>query len=292
VQSDTDVPHAESEILRLAEAGQDLVVVATNETELAPVAARFPDTHFVLFQDEIAGDNITNVEFADQESAFLAGAAAALVSKTGHVGFIGGVNTPVLLRFEAGFVAGAEAVDPGVRVDVVYASTLPNYDGFVQSRLTERAARPLLAAGADVLYVPAGAAQFGAFQAVIDMSEKTGGHLWAIGADEDAFVADGWQRTGKSKNHILTSTIKRFDIAAYDAVHDHLDGGLKPGSRVYDIANGGLELADSGGFLTAHATRLGELRQRIVAGSVVVPCVPDELDSETAAAAAEGPNCP
>ena len=111
VESLTDIPDAEDEIARLAEDGQELVLTSTNETDLGPIARRFPDTHFVLFQDEVAGSNITSVEFADQETAFLAGAAAALTSKTGVVGFVGGVNTPSLLRFEAGFTAGAQTVD-------------------------------------------------------------------------------------------------------------------------------------------------------------------------------------
>ena len=292
VESLTDIPFAEKEITRLAEDGQELIVVATNETDLGPVARRFPDTQFVLFQDEVVGSNITSVEFADQETAFLAGAAAALTSKTGVVGFVGGVNTPSLLRFEAGFTAGAQAVEADVRVEVLYASRLPSYEGFIRPVLTERAARRLLAVEADVLYVPAGAAQFGAFQAVIEASAKTGRHLWAIGADEDAYLVDDWQRTGDSKHHILTSTIKRFDVAAYEAVHDYVHGRLDAGSRVYDVANGGLQLATSGGYLAEHADQLESLRLGIMDGRLRVPCVPQGITSEEAAAARDGPNCP
>ena len=201
------------------------------------------------------------------------------------VGFVGGVNTPSLLRFEAGFTAGAQTVDAGVRVEVMYASRLPSYEGFIRPVLTERAARRMLAVDADVLYVPAGAAQFGAFQAVIEASAKTGRHLWAIGADEDAYLVDGWQRTGDSKHHILTSTIKRFDVAAYDAVHDYVRGRLDAGSRVYDVANGGLQLATSGGYLTEHADQLESLRLGIVDGRLRVPCVPQGITPEEAAAA-------
>lgn len=292
VESLSDIPDAEEDIARLAETGQDLVVVSTNETDLGPVARRFPGTRFVLFQDEAVGSNITSVEFADQETAFLAGAAATLTSTTEVVGFIGGVNTPALLRFEAGFTAGAQAVDASVRVEVAYASRLPSYEGFLRPVLTARAARQLLAANADVLYVPAGAAQFGAFQAVIEASHKTGRHLWAIGADEDAYLVDDWQRTEDSRQHILTSTIKRFDLAAYEAVHDYVRGDLDAGSRVYDVANGGLQLATSGGNLTEHAEQLEALRLGIVEGRLHVPCVPDGITSAEAATAAEGPNCP
>ena len=150
VESITDIPDAEDAIVRLAEDGQELVLTSTNETDLAPIARRFPDTHFVLFQDEAAGNNITSVEFADHETAFLAGAAAALTSKTGVVGFVGGVNTPSLLRFEAGFTAGAHIVDASVRVEVTYASRLPSYEGFIRPVLAQRAARRLIGAGADV----------------------------------------------------------------------------------------------------------------------------------------------
>ena len=292
VESRADIPNAEGAIARLAQAGQEHVVVATNETDLAPIARRFPDTHFVLFQDEVVGSNITSVDFADQETAFLAGAAAALTSRTGVVGFVGGVNTPLLLRFQAGYTAGAEAVDDTVRVEVTYASVLPSYDGFIRPALTARAARRLIAARADVLYVPAGAAQFGAFQAVIDASDQTGRHLWAIGADEDAYLVDDWQRTDDSRDHILTSTIKRFDLAAYEAVHDYVGGRLEAGTRVYDVANGGLELATSGGYLSDQADRLQSLQDAIVEGRLRVPCVPAGVSLAEAAAAAAGPHCP
>ena len=292
VESITDIPDAEDEIVRLAGDGQELVLTSTNETDLAPIARRFPDTHFVLFQDEAAGSNITSVEFADHETAFLAGAAAALTSKTGVVGFVGGVNTPSLLRFEAGFTAGAQIVDASVRVEVTYASRLPSYEGFIRPVLAQRAARQLIGAGADVLYVPAGAAQYGGFQAVIEASATAGRHLWAIGADEDAYLMDDWQRTGDSKHHILTSTIKRFDLAAYDAVHDYVEGDLAAGSRVYDLSNGGLHLATSGGYLAQHAGHLESLQLDIVDGRLRVPCVPEGITPEEAAAAGDGPNCP
>ncbi|GAA4401239.1 hypothetical protein GCM10023168_10630 [Fodinibacter luteus] len=278
-------------LLGRAAEGSDLVVTSAVAADVPSAARARPGTWFVAVEDTGAGPNVTNLVFADQQSAFLAGAAAALTTRTGHVGFVGGVDVDVLRRFEAGFVAGVAAADPSVRVDVVYGSVAPDFSGFVRPAVIASAAERMLADGADVLYVPAGSAQVGGLQAVA-RAAAGGREVWAIGADEDMALDEDWQFTERDGTRVLTSTVKRFDVAVRDAVRDFALGRLSAGDRVTDLATGGLSLATTGGHLAPHLSRLAALQGDVVAGRVVVPCVPDGLDGAAAEAAAAGPGCP
>lgn len=173
---------------RVAQHGEDFVLVAANGADVNGVAAQFPQTRFVdMVGQGGGGANVTSVLFADQEGAFLAGAAAALASKSKVVGFLGGADTPLLRRFEAGFTAGAHAADASVRVLVRYATRLPDYSGFAEPALVAGVARKMLRKGVDVLFPAAGDAQFGGVQAVVEYSTKIHRKLWAIGADADIY---------------------------------------------------------------------------------------------------------
>jgi basic membrane protein A len=284
---------ATDELLDLT-AGQrvDVVISSALDIDYTSVARQRPETRFVLLQREGRGPNVTMVDFADQESAFLAGAAAALTTRTGRVAFVGGVDFPLLRRFEAGYVAGAAAVDPRVTVDVRYSTTAPDFDGFANASLTAAGVRAAVDGGADVVYLPAGEAQSGGLQEVAELAQRTGRPLWAIGADQDAAEDVRWQTTATARDHVLASTVKRFDLATRSALEAHLASRLDPGRRVSDLANGELALATTGGHLDGVADRIEDLRREVVAGRIVVPCVPSGLSGAAADTAAAGPKCP
>ncbi len=284
---------AESDLLELtADEDVDLLVSHALDTDFTAVARARPDTWFLVLEREATGGNVTTLQFADQQTAYLAGAAAALATSTGRVGFLGGVDTPDLRRFEAGFVAGALAVDPAVEFDIRFATRPPDYSGFVSPAVVTGPAQAMLAEGADVIYVPAGLAQTGALQVVADAADESGRELWAIGADQDMYVDDSWQPTRGARDHVLTSTVKRFDLAVRDAVRDFVAGRLTSGDRTTDLASGGLSLAESGGHLVGMRPRLDSLRADILTGRIVVPCVPVGLTGEAAMEAAAGAGCP
>lgn len=280
-----------AEVERLAAAGEDLVFVSTNETDISAAAARHADTRFVTMGPPVDAPNVTAIGFAHQEGAFLAGAAAALTTQTGVVGFIGGADTLELLRFEAGFAAGARHVAPDIRVIVRYLSRLPVYDGFVDVAGAAEVTRTMVAEGADVVFPAAGGAQVGSLNAIADLAAELDRPIWGIGADEDMYALQGWQSSSDAHQHVLTSMLKRFDVAAYDSLTDYLAGDLEPGERVYGLANGGLGLATSGGFLEAHRAHLDQLRHDIIAGRIEPPCAPEGVGATLAAAADEGPGC-
>jgi basic membrane lipoprotein Med (substrate-binding protein (PBP1-ABC) superfamily) len=269
-----------------ADRGAPLLIVISPDSRHH--AYEHPDRHFVLLSDagsDDPGDNLTIVNFAENEGSFLVGAAAALTSETGRIGFIGGIDNPLIWRFQAGFEAGARQVVPDIEVDSVYLTRWPDDSGWLSPTLGAQAATDLYRAGADVIYHAAGASGLGLFETVVAESRRQGRHLWAIGVDIDEYLHDELERHGLTRlwrygpedwrPHILTSMLKQFDTAVYATVMDHQRGALAPGDRVFDLANGGVDYATSGGFINEHVPVLEGLRHDIIAGRIVVPTVPD-----------------
>jgi basic membrane lipoprotein Med (substrate-binding protein (PBP1-ABC) superfamily)/DNA-binding SARP family transcriptional activator len=249
-----------------------------------------PDSHYVVLNYEAEHeprDNLTVITFAEHEGSFLVGAAAALTSETGRLGFIGGVDDPLIWRFHAGFEAGARHVRPDIEVDSRYLTRWPDASGFNSPTLGAQVAAELYDGGADVVYAAAGTSGFGLFEAVVTESERQGHHLWAIGVDSDEYLNDGPAAVlGESrlwaagpddwKPHLLTSMVKRFDVAVYDAIVAFRSGELASGDLVFDLANGGVDYAMSGGFIDHLLPQLEELRVDVVEGRIEVPTVPEE----------------
>jgi basic membrane protein A and related proteins len=202
-------------------------------------------------------ENLTSVSFAEHEGSFLVGAAAALTSETGRIGFIGGVDTPLIWRFEAGFEAGARYIEPGIEIDSVYLTEWPDASGWASPTLAAQAATDLYQAGADVVYHAAGASGVGLFETAVGESRRQGRHLWAIGVDGDAYLEAHPERLWEYgpqdwRPHILTSMTKRFDTAVHAIIVEHQRGALGSGDLVFTLADGGVDYATSGGFVDEH----------------------------------------
>ena len=141
-----------------------------------------PDTKFAVIDSVIEGkDNVVSATFADQQSAYLAGVAAAKTSKTNHVGFIGGIKSDVLAAFETGFTAGAKSVSPDIKVDVQYAQS------FTDAGKGKTMASAMYASGADVIYQAAGSVGTGLFTEAKNLNEtrKEEDKVWVVGVDQD-----------------------------------------------------------------------------------------------------------
>ena len=147
---------------------------------VAKVAPEYPDVNFAIIDDEVAvGDNIANLVFAEEQGSFLVGAAAALKTEADHIGFIGGVETPLINKFEAGYIAGAQAVNPDIEIESTYLTQPPDFSGFGDPAKGKTAAEGMFDAGADVVYHAAGGSGGGVFEA----AKAADG--WAIGVDSD-----------------------------------------------------------------------------------------------------------
>jgi basic membrane lipoprotein Med (substrate-binding protein (PBP1-ABC) superfamily) len=280
-------PFSDTTLERIADEGVPLLVVHDHRVDDHDHARQHPETHFV-FLDEVGVDprpNVTYAPFAEHEGSFLVGAAAAMTSETGRIGFIGAiVDLELIWRFQAGFEAGARHVSPDIEIDSVYLTRFPDSSGFGSSTLASHAATALYRGGADVVYHAAGDSGFGLFETAVAESRRQGQHLWAIGVDADEYRNEHAHRDPKLwdyglddwKPHLLTSMIKRYDRAVHDTIVAFHEGTLEPGTKVFDLANGGVDYATSGGFIDHLVPQLEELKADIVAGRIEVPTVPDE----------------
>ncbi|MYG99609.1 MAG: BMP family ABC transporter substrate-binding protein [Acidimicrobiaceae bacterium] len=272
------------ELLQLAADAHDIVIGVgfLFEGDAAAVGAENPDTKFGVVDSAMMnwgadppapyGDNIAGLVFAEHEGSFLVGAAAALKSETGTIGFIGGVaNVGGLIeRFEAGFNAGARAVNPDIEIIGSYITEAPDFDGFNAPDRAKEIALAMYEEGADIVYHAAGGSGAGLFQAALEQSDATGSKVWAIGVDSDQYhTADAGVR-----DYILTSMLKRVDVSIFEMIRSVIDGTMQPGPTAYDLSVDGVGYSTSGGFVDDIADQLEALKAQIVSGEIAVPTEP------------------
>jgi basic membrane protein A and related proteins len=266
--ADGEPESAREERLRtFADAGYDPIIAVgfAYSGAVAKVAKEYPDIHFAIIDDEVAAaDNIANLVFAEEQGSFLVGAAAALKSKTDHIGFIGGVEVPLIGKFEAGYIAGAKEVNPDIKVDVTYLTQAPDFSGFGDPAKGKTAAQGMFDGGADIVYHAAGGSGGGLFEAA-----EESGNL-AIGVDSDQYeIADESVR-----DVIMTSMLKNVDVAVYDYLTE-VDGGTFPsGVTRYDLSVDGVGYSTSGGYVDDITDQLEEYKQQIIDGEIEVPSKP------------------
>jgi len=229
------------------------------------VAAANPDAKIALIDStDAAGPNIENLTFAEQQGSFLVGAAAALKSKTGNIGFIGGVNTDLIKKFEAGYAAGAKAVNPAIKIQVKYLTQPPDFSGFGDPAKGKTAAEGMYEQGADVVYAAAGGSGGGVFTAA------TAAKKMAIGVDSDqALTAAPAVRAS-----IITSMMKKVDVATFDFIKSLSEGKFVAGTKVYDLKANGVGYSLTGGKMDDIKAKLDAYKQQIIDGKIVVPTKP------------------
>ena len=168
------------------------------------VATQRPDNKFALVDETSDLPNVASLMFKEQEGAFLAGVAAAHMTKSGKIGFVGGMDIPVIERFEAGFLAGVAAVKPELKVDVQYTGD------FAKAELGKALANRMYSTGVDIIFHAAGGSGTGVFAEAKERKKADpNAYVWVIGVDSDQYE-DG--QVGDD-NITLTSMLKRVDIA-------------------------------------------------------------------------------
>jgi basic membrane protein A and related proteins len=263
--ADGEPESAREERLRtFADAGFDPIIAVgfAYSPSLIKVAAEYPEIHFAIVDDEAAAaDNIANLVFAEEQGSFLVGAAAALKTETDHLGFIGGVEVPLIKKFEAGFIAGAETVNPDITVDVVYLTQPPDFSGFADPAKGKTAAEGMFDGGADIVYHAAGGSGGGLFEAA------SAAGTWAIGVDSDQYnTADA-----SVQDVILTSMLKNVNVAVFEYLTEVNDGNFPSGVTRYDLSVDGVGYSTSGGFIDDITGELDEYKQQIIDGDITVP---------------------
>jgi basic membrane protein A and related proteins len=257
----------------LAEQGFNPVIAVgfAYDEVLGEVAAEFPDTTFAQVDGsvnapEFKGDNVTGLLFAEEQGSFLAGVAAALKSSTGTIGFVGGVDTELIQKFQAGYEAGARAVKADINIISQYISPAGDFSGFGDPARGKIVAQGMFEGGADIVYHAAG----GSGQGVFEAAAAAGGR--AIGVDSDQYntVDDP-----ALKAVIMTSMLKRVDNAVQAFITDFSEGNVEGGTDVVnDLSTEGVGLATSGGFIDDIQDDIDGYRQQIIDGDIEVPTTP------------------
>jgi basic membrane protein A len=237
------------------------------ENAVEAVARRHPELRFLLVDSPLLSaqnepytlPNVRTVVFREEEGCYLVGALAGLVTKTGKVGFVGGMEIPLVKRYEAGFRAGVAATNPK-------ATVVANYTGsFTDFALGKQVGEDLLRKGTDVLFAAAGVDGLGAIQAVKEARDG-GKPVYVIGVDSDP--------SHLAPKAVLSAVVKRVDLVVYEAVRDQQQGRFQGGSLSLGLREGGITYApvrlDFPGKAEALRT-LEELKAKIIAGELQVP---------------------
>ncbi|HSP97224.1 MAG TPA: BMP family ABC transporter substrate-binding protein [Candidatus Dormibacteraeota bacterium] len=264
-QVDTTGSNRGANVQALARGGYDLVVGVGFgfSTDIAAVAPDHPDTSFMVVDGAAAGANVVDFVFRENEGSFLVGAAAALKCGCDTIGFLGGQTGPLIGKFEAGYAAGARAVNPNIAVLARYIGD--DASAFNDPSAAEALSNQMYDAGAEVIYHASGGSGAGLFAAAAAQGK------WAIGVDSDQYLT----ARADQRPYILTSMLKRVDVAVHEAIRATKAGTFTSGQRVFGMAENGVGYATSNPALASDiVAALETYRQEIIAGEIVVPTEP------------------
>ncbi|WP_369198819.1 BMP family lipoprotein [Streptomyces djakartensis] len=200
------------------------------------VAAKYPKTTFGIVDSVVEGKNVASLVFAEEQASYLAGVAAAKATKSDVVGFIGGVDVPLIHKFEAGYKQGVQDTNPKVKVLSQYLTQTAEEGGFSSPDKGKAAAEGQIEKKADVLYAAAGLSG----QGVIEAAAKA--KVWAIGVDSDQYKQAA---LAPYKNYILTSALKDVGGAVYTLSKSVKDGKPLTGTQTFDLKVNGVGLSES-----------------------------------------------
>ena len=248
----------EQALRRFAENGNNPIVMAgfAFATALDEVAADYPDTKFQIIDMVVDQPNVRSIVFAEEQGSYLVGMAAAMASETGTVGFIGGMDIPLIRNFACGYAQGAKAANPDITIIANMTGTTPAAwnDPVKGSELT----LAQISQGADVVYAAAGGTGVGVLQTAADED------ILSIGVDSN----QNYLHPGE----VLTSMLKRVDNAVYDAFS--AGDALEPGFNVMDLSNEGVGYAvdeNNAELISAEMTEaLEAAKASIIAGDIAV----------------------
>jgi len=222
-------------------------------------AVKFACVDFTVTEGQTLPPNLVALKFKEEEGSFLVGALAAQLSKTGKVGFIGGMEIPLIKKFEAGYRAGARAVKPGTAVLVKYAGTTGS--AFKDPTKGKELALAEYHQGADIIFHASGSTGLGVFEAARELDKL------AIGVDSD--------QTDEAPGHVLTSMVKRVDQAVFDCIKETVAGNWKSGVRVFGLADQGVgwvyDTRNQKMIAAPVKAMVDSLERLIVSGAIVVP---------------------
>ncbi len=230
--------------------------------DLDQISKQYPQQHYAIIDAVVNDPNVVSATFKEEDGSFLAGALAALVSKTHHIAFLGGQDIPLLRKFEVGYIAGAHQIDPSTKVDVKYVGS------FEDVAAGQELSNVLFNGGADIVYAAAGKAGIGAIDAV-----RTRSGAFVIGVDSD--------QDSMAPGKVLTSMVKHVDVAVFDVAQAIQQKKALKGHLIFGLKDDGVGLTD---FKYTRAIigrsnieKVDAIRQDIVSGKISPPSTRQEL---------------
>jgi basic membrane protein A len=246
---------------QFARRGASIIVAVgfTQASAVETVAKEYPDVKFAVIDGLVDLPNVESINFREQESSFLCGMAAAMASKTGSVGFVGGMDIPLIRKFALGYRAGVAYVNPKDEVFENMTGTTPA--AWTNPSEGSELAKSQFGRGADVVFHAAGATGIGVMQAAADAG------LLSIGCDSN----QDYLHPGS----VLTSAVKRVDVAVYTVFTEAKSGTWKAGPRVLGLAEDGVDYSldeYNRKLVTPEMERrLNQAKADIIAGKISVP---------------------
>ena len=232
---------------------------------MTEVAAANPGITFGIVDSVVEAPNVKSLLFAEEQGSFLVGAAAALKCGCDKIGFIGGQEIDLIKKFEAGYTAGAKYINPDITVEVKYLGPAGDNSAWGNVAGAKEIAAGWYADGVEVIYTAAGGSGAGTIEAAVEAGK------WAIGVDSDQYVTAG---SPEAQGVILTSMLKRVDVAVFETIKAVQDGDTEGGINVFDLSVDGVGYSTSGGYIDEFVDQLEEIKAMIIAGDIEVPTAP------------------
>jgi len=229
---------------------------------MTAAADQYPDMKFGLIDEVVEKPNVMSVTFKEHEGSFLVGVIAGLATKSNVIGFVGGMDFPLIQKFEVGFIAGVKSVNPNAKVLVNYTGAFDNPDKSKEIAISQFKQK------ADVIYHASGACGIGVIQAADE------NNFWAIGVDQD-------QSAVSNNNKVLCSMIKRVDVGTYTIIKAYADDKFQGGKKIeLGLKEDGVGYSDGGKNVTAEIKTIADkAKELVVNGTIVVPQTREELET-------------
>jgi basic membrane protein A len=273
-----DTSDYEKAITTLIDSKYDLIITPGYmfEEAISNVSKDFEDTSFVLIDGLVEdADNVVSVNFASEQSGFLAGISASLSSKTGKVGFIGGQEIPSVQAFEFGYEAGIKYAKDNLdsETELSYSEYADSFNDVAKGKTL---ASTMYTNDVDIIFHAAGGVGTGIITEAKERALK-GEEVYVIGVDRDQY-SEGEYEDGKSV--VLTSAIKKVDTAAYMFIDDKVNEQFKGGESVtITIKDGGVGLPEENPNLSEDVlTEIDNVTEKLIADEITVPQTEEELE--------------
>ena len=245
---------------KLAKRGSDPIIAVGfgQAAALSKVAKEFPNTRFSIIDMVVDLPNVQSIIFKEHEGSFLVGVLAALKSETGKVGFVGGMDIPLIHKFACGYVQGVKYINSGATVFQKMTGTTPA--AWSDPARGAELAKTMFDSGADIVYAAAGSTGLGVLQAAADNKKLS------IGVDSNQnYIQPG---------SVLTSMLKRVDVAAYEVFKTGHDGSWKPGFKILGLAEDGVGWAldehNAKLVTSAMKSKVEQVREGILSGKIKI----------------------